>query len=129
MPGVKKTVYVITLCLIFLPFVLVTDIFPFFRFGMFAEPVRRAVQTESFVVEFENLRGQTQIFNPEKYEIPEENFQYLARNYYYRKEAPLMLKRLRAAQAFTTKNWSLFKITFPIDQPLHRDTIRIMQLP
>ena len=52
----KKIVIITFLILIFIPFVLIRDIFPFFRFGMFAEAIKRNSQKEVFRIR-ENIRS------------------------------------------------------------------------
>ena len=88
----KYFIITITLVLIVLPFVLLTDIFPFLRFGMFAEPVRLETQKEKFVVT-SLLNGREKEFDPKEAGIGDNTFYYLARNYYYREEANGFLEK------------------------------------
>jgi hypothetical protein len=76
----KKVVF-ITLLLVWLPFALLTDFFPFLRFGMFAEPVNLAKQElfELYTLESGKLRK----FNTYLWGIDEGVFHYLVRKYYY----------------------------------------------
>jgi hypothetical protein len=127
MHGFKTLIYIISLVLVLLPFILVTDLFPFFRFGMFAEPVKTKVQTEKFLVTFEK-NGKRYVFNPKKYELPDETFQYLARNYYYRKQGSLLLEKLRSAVDSTNHHWQLFKVTFDPSFPEKTDTLLSSQI-
>ena len=78
-----------------LPFILVTDFYPFFRFGMFAEPVRNATQVEEFVIEA-NTQGRYQALSPELTGLHSSNLFYLYRAYYYQGKADLLLKEMGA---------------------------------
>ena len=64
------------------PFILITDFFPFLRFGMFAEPIKKDIQTEKFIVYKTDLQGSDSLFNPEEIGINPNTFLYLCRNYY-----------------------------------------------
>src|SRR4051812_30537754 len=90
----KKRIYSITFFLILIPFILVTDIFPFLRFGMFAEPLKKDQKAEIFFATEQDSLGKEKVFDPEQYELQEETFQYLMRNYYYRGDASLFLDKL-----------------------------------
>ncbi len=76
-----------------LPFILITDFFPFLRFGMFAEPIKKDIQTEQFIV-YETKHNTKIIFNPEKIGINPNTFHYLCRNYYYRNEMQLFSDKI-----------------------------------
>jgi hypothetical protein len=111
----KRTVISIMLLGVTVPFVLLTDLYPFFRFGMFAEPVSRAVQTERFVVRYLDAGGGAHGVAPAEVGVGE--LVYLLRNYYYRGETGRLLKRLhglhpRRAEA---AEWQLLRITTPAD--------------
>jgi hypothetical protein len=69
------------------PFILITDIFPFMRFGMFAEPIRQNNQIERFIIYQTDQFQQKTILDPEKIGINPNTFYYLCRNYIYRNEA------------------------------------------
>lgn len=117
----KNRVLLIAVILLFIPFMLITDIFPFMRFGMFAEPVRKEIQTETFL-----------LFDPESKEIVDpknlgfhgSSFQYLARNYFYRNESKVFMSKL-AKTHVKGQNIYLLKVNFPPETPEKADTIRI----
>jgi hypothetical protein len=92
----KNAVTVSITILALIPFVLLTDLFPFFRFGMFAEPVRSSIQTELFQIITINEQGKEEVFNPDKLGINSADFNYLCRNYYYRNEGEIFLKNISA---------------------------------
>lgn len=76
-----------------LPFILQTTLYPFFRFGMFAEPVRYDIQQEQFALHYQ-VREQTTLPVPEAaLKVKKSTLDYLLRNYYYRQESELFLKR------------------------------------
>jgi hypothetical protein len=109
----KRAVISIMLLGVAVPFVLLTDVYPFFRFGMFAEPVRRAVQTERFVVRYLDAAGRPRAVTPAEVGLGE--LVYLLRNYHYRGETGRLLERLhglhpRRAEA---AEWQLLRITTP----------------
>jgi len=109
----KRTVIFLMLLGVTVPFVLLTDLYPFFRFGMFAEPVQRAVQTERFVVRYLDAAGRPHAVAPADVGLGE--LVYLLRNYHYRGETERLLQRLhglhpRRAEA---AEWQLLRITTP----------------
>jgi len=105
------TISIIILALI--PFILLTDLFPFFRFGMFAEPLKFSIQTESFYVTIIRDDSKEEMFDPQKYSINSADFNYLCRNYYYRKEGELFLKNLSSLfKEEGIREWRIKKISY-----------------
>jgi hypothetical protein len=92
----KNGVTISITILALIPFVLLTDLFPFFRFGMFAEPLKSAIQTESFHVTIVH-DGREEIFDPQETGVNSTDFNYLCRNYFYRKEGEIFLRNLSTA--------------------------------
>ena len=80
--------------LLWLPFVLLTDLFPLMRFGMFAEPVKSEQQTEFFAVFTRNNQQQDELLASTTYGIPLQTFNYLARNYVYLRKSELLLSKI-----------------------------------
>lgn len=116
---------IVTICFltgITLPFVLLTDLYPFFRFGMFAEPVKREVQTEQFVLQYIDRKGLTHVV--EAGEIGLGGLDYLLRNYYYRSETSQLLQHIHQLypQNRHVQEWKLLRVTSPVDQ-FRPDTI------
>jgi hypothetical protein len=111
----KRAVISIMLLGVAVPFVLLTDLYPFFRFGMFAEPVSRAVQTERFVVRYLDAGGRPHEVAPAEVGLGE--LVYLLRNYYYRGETDRLLQRLHGLhpRRAETAEWQLLRITTPAD--------------
>jgi len=83
---------VVVLAGLLFPFVFQQTFYPFFRFGMFAEPVRGEIQQERFMVLTVTAGKASQLTKDTG--IKTSNMDYLLRNYYYRHEADLFLKRI-----------------------------------
>ena len=124
---IKRLVYVCMLFLVILPFVLITDMFPFLRFGMFAEPVKKDQPAEIFYVLY-YADKQWKKFDPEQYELQDETFQYLARNYYYRQEGQVLLSKLHRSDVARGEYWRFYRVSFPPGFPEFRDTLLISSL-
>jgi hypothetical protein len=104
------TISIIILALI--PFVLLTDLFPFFRFGMFAEPLKSSIQTEYFHVSVIHSDGKEEIFDPQKYSVNSADLNYLCRNYFYRQEGEKFLSNLSGAfHEKDIKEWRIKRTT------------------
>ena len=76
------------------PFVLQQTFYPFFRFGMFAEPIRREIQQEMFALSGIRADGSYEIEISAYTGINKSNLDYLLRNYYYRDEAHDFLRKI-----------------------------------
>jgi len=114
----RNYVIITMLVCITIPFILLTDIFPFLRFGMFAEPVKTEIQKEYFEVSYLDASKKEKILDSKLIGIEPHFFYYLGRNYYYRKEPDKFLKNI--AQIFkkydnNVSEWQLKKITIPIN--------------
>lgn len=119
MSRTAKTAIPLLLALVWLPFVLQTDIYPLFRFGMFAEPIKRAVQTESFALATVDSTGKRHLVPPTA--AHSGSIAYLMRNYYYRNQADTLLARLArihknaagqgGAAALACREWQLLRVT------------------
>jgi hypothetical protein len=96
------------------PFVFLRDAFPFFRYGMFAEPVRLRVQTEAFFVRYGPGQPPAQEFDPAQIGMPRPTYRLLLRNYHYRQQGPVLLRqlatslRLRGSEA--KGQWQLCRV-------------------
>jgi hypothetical protein len=111
--SVKKVVIVGMLAALWVPFVLLTDMYPFFRFGMFAEPVRASIQMEQFAVGYVAVDRRQQVLSPEQLGIT--SLAYLMRNYYYRNQSLTFLKHIHAIypERHVVKQWQLLRIASP----------------
>jgi hypothetical protein len=106
----KNIITIILFTGLLLPFVSITDFFPFLRFGMFAEPIKKDIQTEQFIVYKTAPSGSKQIFNPEEIGINPNTFHYLCRNYYYRNEMELFADKLFIATRDTSCKLEIVKV-------------------
>lgn len=112
-----KIIIPIVLLIVWIPFVFQTDLYPLFRFGMFAEPVRREIQTESFALRIISNADKTYILSPEESKLG--SLAYLMRNYYYRQEADTLLKRMHfiTPHSDTIAEWQLLRM---VSEVAHR---------
>lgn len=120
--SLKHQVYSISLFLVLLPFVLMTDIFPLLRFAMFAEPIKKMKYAELFFVTISD-GGKQRKYDPEKYELQEESFQYLLRNYFYRGQSRELLQKLNKIEK--EEEYKFFRVTFRVNDPEKKDTVLI----
>jgi hypothetical protein len=105
----KNTIITLFILLLCLPFVLLNDIFPFSRFGMFAEPVR-IVPKENFIVYATDKNLKRKVWNYKEAAFANDPT-YLFRNYFYRNQSRLLLQRLHQSQSESAKKWELYRIT------------------
>ena len=122
----KNTVTISVTILALIPFVLLTDLFPFFRFGMFAEPVKSSIQTELFQVITVNDDGKEEVFNPQRMGINSADFNYLCRNYYYRREGEIFLKKI--SEAYNRKDLKEWIIQRTLYSERKKDSARVTRL-
>lgn len=116
-----KVIVPVLLLLMWVPFVLQTDLYPLFRFGMFAEPVKREVQTETFALRVIEVGGKLRMVNPEETGLG--SLAYLMRNYYYRHEADTLLRRIHQITPRTAavRQWQLLRMVSKVT-PYQPDT-------
>ncbi len=93
----KKIVWGAAFIGLWIPFILQTNMYPFFRFSMFAEPVKNSIQQEQFYINRKFLTGKEVIFIPEVIGIKKSSLDNLLRNYYYRKEVSVFMEKLKHA--------------------------------
>ncbi len=131
MSRTAKTFITLTLVLVLLPFVLQTDLYPLFRLGMFAEPVKRAVQTETFALRIVDHAGNQRIMPPAEMRLG--SLAYLMRNHYYRNQADTLLARLHriyqkpVPPQTPIRQWQLLRITSKVAR-YRPDTVVVARL-
>ncbi len=76
-----------------LPFILVTDMYPFLRFGMYAEPPTQHVNHEIFWIELW-INDQKQDFKPELLGFGNGHFQYIVRYFVYQNKKQQFFSQL-----------------------------------
>ncbi|WP_026998343.1 hypothetical protein [Eisenibacter elegans] len=105
---------------LWLPFVLMLNYYPLFRFGMFAEPIRQAAQAEYFVVCSAGQRLQ-----PEALQLNQEYYDYIVRHYYYRQQGVALLRIFQSQYPQQTTDWVLYRLS--VNQPDTLDIITLKQ--
>ncbi|WP_299457708.1 hypothetical protein [uncultured Microscilla sp.] len=110
----NTTIWTMFFCMC-IPFIMLNNLYPFWRFGMFAEPVKTQVQTEQFRVYCKDAQGKTHYFSPQSIGFDKNQFLYIARNYYYKSQTVFFLKALssiyfRQSPRLEFKTWQLYKI-------------------
>lgn len=85
---------ILTLAALLIPFIFQQTFYPFFRFGMFAEPIKRSIQTEQFFLAVTKEDGMLDLEIAEATGIEKSTLEYLLRNYYYRNESEQFLKQV-----------------------------------
>jgi hypothetical protein len=81
----------------FVPFLLMTDLFPFMRFGMFAETIQALPQKEVFNVEIIRPDGTKKSLSERQIGLDDSHLNYLARQYYYKQQLPFFAEQLKAS--------------------------------
>lgn len=123
---IKNIIIPTLLIAITIPFVLQTDLFPFLRFGMFAEPIKPQTELEAFEISYLDKTNKETIVSPESLGIEKHFFPYLARNHYYRNESDVFLKKISTILPDTNiVEWRLIKIEYQINNPQKSDTTLI----
>jgi len=79
----------------FLPFILMTDLFPFMRFGMFAETVQSTPQKEIFSLQILLPDGRRQLLSERQIGLDESHLNYLARTYFYQQQLDFFALHLK----------------------------------
>lgn len=93
--SMQKILTVCVLLGLLVPFILQTTLYPLFRFGMFAEPVRYTIQTERFELWYRPASSHLQPIPASSLRVQKSTLDYLLRNYYYRHETDLFLERAK----------------------------------
>ncbi len=79
----------------FIPFLLMTDLFPFMRFGMFAETVQSIPQQEKFDVTISSPDGTIQSLGDRQIGLDDSHLNYLCRIYYYNHQLDFFASHLK----------------------------------
>jgi hypothetical protein len=126
--SLQKTVIIGMLTAICVPFILLTDVYPFFRFGMFAEPVTQEIQMEQFAVRYIDQNKTVHLLDPAKVGLG--SLAYLMRNYYYRQQSEIFLQYIHQLYHARSdiKEWQLLRITSSPQQPMKPDTTIVATL-
>lgn len=95
-----------------MPFVLIQNFFPFFRYGMFAEPIQYVNQTEQFLISYYDSGQKEHPFSSQKIGLEEGHFNYILRSYYYQENLQQLFSQLNQIleKSQNIKAWKLTKI-------------------
>lgn len=97
--------------LILLPFILVSNFYPFFRYGMFAEPIKQGKKLEKFEIYYTTKENKKYTFSSQKIGFRNGHFQYIVRNYYYQGKSHFLLENLHNINIRKNiKTWRLYQI-------------------
>lgn len=118
--SVRNYIIVAFLLCCWIPFILITDLFPFMRMGMFAEPIKEDFQTERFEV-WVYTEGQAELYDPKRYGTDPSVLYYLARNHYYRQQNELFLQKLNTQKHYPKAD-SVHLYRFPNPQQQKKDS-------
>ena len=106
------------LVLFILPTVLMTDLFPFFRFSMFSEPIQRTVQTEEFVI-YCHTGQDSVLLEDQLTELDATKLNALKRNYYYRNEWSAFIHKLGTLPSLSSVEYfRSYRQVYSIDHTL-----------
>ena len=106
----KKTIIIGFLLLTSIPFVLIRTFYPFFRFGMFAEPVNTEAPIEDFRVEYLQNDGEWQIFTGEEVGFSQNVFGQQKRNAYYLEQQAHFLEKLSRVFPDSANRWRFLNV-------------------
>ena len=87
----RNTTIVISVLILFTPFIFISNLYPFMRFGMFAEKTEPTQGIELFEVRF--INDSTPV-PQEKIAIPAHMLNYLIRNHYYKGQIATCIEKL-----------------------------------
>lgn len=79
----------------FIPFLLMTDLFPFMRFAMFAETVQNIPQQELFSIHIQTAENPSQSLAERQIGLDDSHLNYLARTYFYNHQVSFFLNHLK----------------------------------
>lgn len=93
--NIRHIVIFFFLLMSFIPFLLMTDLFPFMRFGMFAETVQSIPQQEKFSVAISSADGKSQSLGDRQIGLDDSHINYLCRSYYYNHQLDFFASHLK----------------------------------
>ncbi|MBO9699157.1 MAG: hypothetical protein J7604_03050 [Sporocytophaga sp.] len=124
----KNIIITVFIAALILPFILITDFFPFARFGMFAEPVSSVDTLKIFETEYYQYH-QWHYLDGKQFNMASESFMYLAGNYFYRNQSKEFLLKLSQAIPDTSiYAWRLKQIQIHGNNLKQSDTVIIETL-
>lgn len=106
----KKTVIISTIILLVLPFVLIKTIFPFYRFGMFAEPIQHTAQKEHFLLKYQLENKTWVIFDGTEVGLSKSVFAAKMRQAHYQQKESELIRKTASVFPKAALSWELWKI-------------------
>lgn len=106
----RRMVFIALACSFLLPFLFLRGCYPFYRYGMFAEPVRLSAQAETFEIRVSETGGPRVALADSTFGITSGAYKHLLRNYYYRSGCAELFEKLRGLKAgLGLKQLTLYK--------------------
>jgi hypothetical protein len=99
---IRQVIIVFFLVMSFIPFLLLTDLFPFMRFAMFAETVEYIPQREKFTIRILLPDGSTQLMSERQIGLDDSHLNYLARTYFYTQQLVFFAGHLKKSGLIKT---------------------------
>ena len=96
------------LCLLTLPFIFIKTFFPFYRFGMFAEPVKTEIQLEKFQIRYQQNQAWVRIEGIE-FGLSKSVFATLMRKAYYQHQEVELLRKTALVMKAATATWEMWR--------------------
>jgi len=93
----KKIIILVFVAWFLMPFVLITDLYPFFRYGMFAEPLKPTQTTEVLQLLWQDDNSKMQLFKPDNIGLTDNHFGYLLRHYFYTNQIKQLCSQIHYA--------------------------------
>ena len=119
----SKIVLLVLVVALLLPFILVRDVYPFYRFGMFSKSVKHKSKLEKYYITTISLKDSTE---KPFYAYPS---QEMVRKYIYRKQTKQLLQKFhqslqtRPAEQNDVFSWQIYTISIPLKNPEAADTV------
>ena len=101
--NIRNIVIFFFLFMSFIPFLLMTDLFPFMRFGMFAETIKNIPPQELFSVNVRQADGSIQALSERQIGLDDSHLNYLARTYFYNHQFVFFKNHLKKSGLLTEK--------------------------
>ena len=94
----RNIIIVLFLGMSFVPFVLLTDLFPFMRFGMFAETITNNSQQELFEILIQKKDGSTELLSQRQQGMDDSHLNYLTRTYFYANKISFLTEEISKSE-------------------------------
>ncbi len=108
----KIVTQIFGVCILLVPFLLQSNMYPLFYYGMFSEVLHQTNQQERLVIETTNASDITEIFLASSIGMDEGHFLYVVRYYYYHNKSQQLFSQLNQIlkKSKKFKRWKLYKI-------------------